>query len=94
MKKLTIFLQKLFFILSCSTISEKSYLNPLDTFSTNISGTINVLESLRYSKNIRSIVIVTTDKVYENKEIKEGYKETDSLGGLIRIVAVKHVVKL
>ena len=60
---------------------KKSYLNPLDTFSTNISGTINVLESLRYSKNIRSIVIVTTDKVYENKEIKEGYKETDSLGG-------------
>ena len=67
--------------LAAQPLVKKSYLKPLDTFSTNISGTINLLESLRYCKNIRSIVVVTTDKVYKNKETKDGYRESDSLGG-------------
>lgn len=59
---------------------KKSYLFPQDTFSTNIHGTINLLESLRDCKTIRSVVVVTTDKVYKNKESQKGYKETDTLG--------------
>lgn len=58
-----------------------SYENPYETYSTNVIGTLNVLESARLCKNLRSIIIITTDKCYENKELNYSYKETDSLGG-------------
>ena len=59
----------------------RSYEDPIETFSTNVMGTVNVLEVIRQSKTITSGVIITTDKCYENKNLKRGYKETDPMGG-------------
>ena len=58
-----------------------SYKDPITTFSTNIMGTVNVLELVRMSSSIRSGVIITTDKCYENRNISRGYKEDDPMGG-------------
>tara|TARA_Y100001954_G_C15784117_1_gene591541 strand:- start:110 stop:1177 length:1068 start_codon:yes stop_codon:yes gene_type:complete len=58
-----------------------SYQNPVETYSTNVMGTLNVLECSRYCSNLKSIVIITSDKCYENKEIDYSYKETDPMGG-------------
>jgi len=58
-----------------------SYKDPLFTYETNVTGTANVLEALRFLEKQCSSVLITTDKVYENKEIDYAYKETDELGG-------------
>ncbi len=57
-----------------------SYEKPRETFEVNVMGTVNVLEALRYS-NIKAVVNVTTDKVYDNKEWFWAYRENESLGG-------------
>jgi CDP-glucose 4,6-dehydratase len=59
----------------------KSYEEPLDTFSTNLMGTANILEVSRQTDSVKAVVIVTTDKCYENNEWVYGYRETDQLGG-------------
>lgn len=58
-----------------------SYANPVETYSTNIMGTVNVLESIRSLTCVRAAVIVTTDKCYENQERVVGYREDDPMGG-------------
>ena len=58
-----------------------SYANPVETYSTNVMGTVNLLEALRLTGNTRVIINVTTDKCYENKEWHWGYRENDALGG-------------
>jgi CDP-glucose 4,6-dehydratase len=58
-----------------------SYSEPVDTFSTNVMGTINILESCRGIKSIKGIVVVTSDKCYQNNEWAWGYRENDALGG-------------
>lgn len=58
-----------------------SYKEPVDTYSTNVMGTVNVLESARFCKNLKSIVSVTTDKCYENREWSWGYRENEPMGG-------------
>ena len=58
-----------------------SYQEPVNTFEINIMGTVNVLEASRKCQNLRSIVNVTTDKCYENKEWLWGYREDDPMGG-------------
>ncbi|TXK76911.1 CDP-glucose 4,6-dehydratase [Paenibacillus sp. N3.4] len=58
-----------------------SYKNPVETYSINIMGTVNVLEAIRKSKTVRAVVNVTTDKCYENKEWAWGYRENEPLGG-------------
>ncbi len=57
------------------------YKDPLDTVNANVNGTVNLLEAARSSKTIKSIVIVTSDKVYLNLERKRKFRETDILGG-------------
>ena len=59
----------------------ESYKNPLETFNTNIIGTLNLLESIRSVKSIKSVIIVTTDKVYKIDKKNKNYKELDHLGG-------------
>ena len=59
----------------------ESYETPLNTWQTNLIGTLNLLESLKNCKFRCSILIITTDKVYKNKEWIYGYRETDELGG-------------
>ena len=58
-----------------------SYEFPVDTYSTNVMGTVNVLEAARYCSNLKSIVTITTDKCYENKEWEWGYRENEAMGG-------------
>ena len=69
------------FHLAARPIVRESYENPVYTYDVNIMGTVNVMEAVRKSKTVRSVVNVTTDKVYENKEWQRGYKETDNLDG-------------
>jgi CDP-glucose 4,6-dehydratase len=58
-----------------------SYAEPVETYATNVMGTINVLEAARHSPSVKAIVVVTSDKCYENNEWVWGYRESDRLGG-------------
>ncbi len=58
-----------------------SYLHPVETFSTNVMGTIHVLEAARQLKHLKVLLSVTSDKCYENKEREAGYTENETLGG-------------
>lgn len=58
-----------------------SYSNPVETYATNVMGTVHVLEAARHCPNLRAIVNVTTDKCYENKERELGYREDEPMGG-------------
>jgi CDP-glucose 4,6-dehydratase len=58
-----------------------SYHNPVDTFSSNVMGTVHLLEAIRATPSVRAVVIVTTDKCYENKEWIWGYREDEPMGG-------------
>jgi len=58
-----------------------SYLSPVETYATNVMGTVHVLESIRHVDSVRAVVIVTTDKCYENKEWVWGYRENEPMGG-------------
>jgi CDP-glucose 4,6-dehydratase len=58
-----------------------SYSNPVETYATNVMGTVHVLESMRAIDSVRATVVVTTDKCYENKEWVWGYRENEPMGG-------------
>jgi len=58
-----------------------SYQEPVDTYTTNVIGTVNVLEAARGCPNLKAIVSVTTDKCYENNEWDWGYRENEPMGG-------------
>ena len=62
-------------------IVRESYRDPVTTYSTNVMGTVHLLECVRNSRTVRSLLNVTTDKVYHNKEWSWGYRETDRLDG-------------
>ena len=67
--------------LAAQPLVRQGYSYPLDTWSTNVQGTLNILEALKALRQPCAVVIVTTDKVYENKEWGYGYRENDRLGG-------------
>ena len=69
------------FPFSGSAVSKTSYKDPLGTWGTNVQGSLNLLESLKATECLCSVVMVTTDKVYENNEWDYGYRENDRLGG-------------
>ena len=69
------------FHLAAQPIVRESYRDPVGTFHTNIMGTVHILECVRQSKQVRSILNVTTDKVYKNNQWPWGYRETDALNG-------------
>ena len=69
------------FHMAAQPLVRRSYKEPLETWSTNVMGTANVLEACRQTGSVRAILAVTTDKCYENKERASGYRETDRLGG-------------
>lgn len=58
-----------------------SYANPVETYATNVMGTVHVLECTRSIDSVRATIIVTTDKCYENKEWVWGYRENEPMGG-------------
>ena len=69
------------FHFAAQTIVRESYKNPVDNYSTNLMGTVNLLESWRRSSSVKSIIIITSDKCYENLETDRAYLETDPMGG-------------
>ena len=58
-----------------------SYSNPVETYATNVMGTVHLLEASRDNQDIKAILNVTSDKCYDNKEIDRGYREDDPMGG-------------
>ena len=67
--------------MAAQPIVRESYLQPVLTYETNVLGTVNMLECVRKSPSVKSVVNVTTDKVYLNLEQEQGYVETDALDG-------------
>jgi CDP-glucose 4,6-dehydratase len=69
------------FHLAAQALVRRSYAEPRATFDTNVGGTVNVLEAARMTKSVRAVVVVTSDKCYDNREWVWGYRESDALGG-------------
>jgi CDP-glucose 4,6-dehydratase len=67
--------------LAAQPLVRESYAQPAATFATNVMGTVNLLEAVRSTPSARSVVVVTTDKCYQNREWVWGYRESDPLGG-------------
>jgi len=75
------FQPQILFHLAAQPLVLESFNNPTYTYSTNVMGTINLLEIVRHCSSIQAIVVITTDKVYEDNVTLWGYRETDTLGG-------------
>jgi len=69
------------FHLAAQPLVRRSYRKPIETWATNVMGTANLLEACRDVEGLKAIVVVTTDKCYDNKEWVWGYREIDPLGG-------------
>lgn len=69
------------FHLAAQPLVRESYLRPIETFAANAMGTANLLEAALRTETVRSVVVITTDKVYENRGLPRRYRETDPLGG-------------
>lgn len=69
------------FHLAAQPIVRQSYRDPVETYHTNVLGTMHLLEAVRSTPSVRAVVNVTTDKCYENRELDRGYNEDDPLGG-------------
>ena len=82
------------FHLAAQPLVRDSYKNPLETWSTNLIGSLNVLESLSVINNHCAVIMVTTDKVYKNMEWEYGYRENDQLGGYDPYSASKAATEL
>ncbi len=67
--------------MAAQPLVRRSYENPIDTYSTNVMGTVNMFEAVRATPNVRAVLNITTDKCYENHEWVWGYRESDPIGG-------------
>ena len=67
--------------LAAQPLVRESYKAPIETYSTNVMGTVHVLEASRRTKSVRAVINVTTDKCYENREWVWGYRENEPIGG-------------
>src|SRR6202011_3568582 len=68
------------FHLAAQSLVRRSYREPVETFATNVMGTVHLLEAVRSVPSVRSVVVVTSDKCYENREWPWPYRETDAMG--------------
>jgi CDP-glucose 4,6-dehydratase len=69
------------FHLAAQSLVRHSYLDPVGTFTTNVTGSVNIMEAVRSATNRCAVIMVTTDKCYENLATPRAYSETDPLGG-------------
>jgi len=69
------------FHMAAQPLVRLSYEIPVDTYATNVMGTVHLLEAIRHTSDVRAIVNITSDKCYENHEQLQGYREDDALGG-------------
>ena len=67
--------------MAAQALVRPSYENPVDTYATNVMGTVNILESARQCASVKTVLIITSDKCYENREWYWGYREIDPMGG-------------
>lgn len=67
--------------LAAQPLVRESYRTPIDTFTTNVIGTVNLLDSIRRCPSVRAVINVTSDKCYENREWHWGYRESEPMGG-------------
>ena len=72
---------EIIFHLAAQPLVRESYIDPIGTWNTNVMGSLNILEACANLDNLCSVVMVTTDKVYKNREWEFGYRESDELGG-------------
>ena len=75
------FCPDIIFHMAAQPLVRQSYSDPIETYETNVLGTINVLQAARDIESLEAIVVITTDKCYENLEINRPYKENDAMGG-------------
>jgi len=80
-KALTLHRPEIVIHMAAQALVGRSYEEPIETYTTNVIGTVNVLEAVRNLDDIRVVVSITSDKCYENKEWQWGYRENDCLGG-------------
>jgi CDP-glucose 4,6-dehydratase len=78
---ITEFKPEVVFHLAAQPIVRRSYADPVGTYATNIMGTVHLMEAIRKTPSVRSVVCVTTDKCYQNQEWIWPYRESDRLGG-------------
>lgn len=69
------------FHLAAQSLVRRSYREPVETYATNVMGTVHLLDVCRGAESVRSVVVVTSDKCYENREWLWGYRENDAMGG-------------
>jgi CDP-glucose 4,6-dehydratase len=69
------------FHLAAQPLVRHSYADPIETYAVNVMGTANVLEAVRRTPGVRAVVVITSDKCYENRDWEWGYRENDRLGG-------------
>jgi len=67
--------------MAAQSLVRYSYNHPVDTYSSNVMGTVNILDTVRQLGGVRVVLIITSDKCYENRETPLGYKESDPMGG-------------
>jgi CDP-glucose 4,6-dehydratase len=67
--------------MAAQSLVRYSYAKPVETYATNVMGTVHVLEAARHTPSVKAVVMVTTDKCYENKEWDWGYRENEPMGG-------------
>ncbi len=67
--------------MAAQPLVRESYKNPIETYAINVMGTVHLLEAIRHTRSVKSVVNVTTDKCYENKEWHWGYRENEPMGG-------------
>lgn len=67
--------------MAAQSLVRRSYADPAETYSTNVMGTVNMLEAVRKTASVRAVINVTSDKCYDNKERMPGYREDEAMGG-------------
>ncbi len=80
-KTLQTFQPQIVFHLAAQSLVRRSYRQPIETYQTNVIGTVNILDAIRRADFVKSVVVITTDKVYENNEWHWAYRENERLGG-------------
>ncbi len=81
LKQFDEFQPEIVFHLAAQALVRQSYINPTETYTTNVIGSLNLLEAVRNTESVKALVFVTSDKCYENVEWEWGYRENDRLGG-------------
>ena len=82
------------FHLAAQPLVRQSYQDPLETWSTNVMGTAALLDAIRNIESVKAVVVITTDKCYQNREWEWGYRENDRLGGFDPYSASKAATEL